>query len=75
MDNSKIKWVIWSGEGERGTKEIKHATQQGIKRILTNERCGGDRWAYAAEWTGRDDLDCCAMVKERYYNNIKEIKK
>ena len=49
---TKIKWVVWSGEGECGTKEIKTATLRGIKRILTAERCGGDRWAWAcpAHW-------------------------
>jgi hypothetical protein len=61
----KSKWVIWSGEGERGTKEIKVATEIGIKRILTKERCGGDRWAYAAKYTGNDLMDCCIGVKER----------
>ncbi len=60
----KKQYVIWSGEGELGTKEIKTATDQGIKRILTKERCHGDRWAYAAELTN-SDLDCCTMVKER----------
>ena len=43
----KIKWAIWSGEGEIGHKTIKTATLTGIKRILTRERCNGDRWAYA----------------------------
>lgn len=61
----KIKWVIWSGEGERGTKEIKLATETGIKRILTKERCGGDRWAYAAKYTGNELMDCCMGVRER----------
>jgi hypothetical protein len=63
---TKKTWVIWSGEGERGHKEIKQATDTGIRRILTRERCGGDRWAYAAEHTGDDLYDCCQMVKERH---------
>lgn len=61
---SKQKWVIWSGEGERGTKEIKSATETGIKRIITKERCG-DRWAIAATYTGDDYMDSCPMVRER----------
>lgn len=65
----KIKWVVWSGEGEQGTKQIKMATVQGIKRILTQERCGGDRWAYAAKYTGNELADCCAEVKDRYLNS------
>lgn len=64
--NERKKWVIWSGEGSTGTKEVKLATTIGIKRILTAERCGGDRWAYAAEYTGNDLMDCCAEVKNRY---------
>jgi hypothetical protein len=59
-------WIIWSGEGEVGTSEIKKATDNGIKRILTRERCGGDRWAYAAEYTGNELMDCCAEVKDRH---------
>ena len=43
----KTTYAILSGEGERGTWALKQATGRGIKRILTNERCGGDRWAKA----------------------------
>ena len=44
----KQYYVIWSGEGEQASKrELKHVTEQGIKRILTRERCSGDRWAKA----------------------------
>lgn len=42
----KIYWVI-SGEGEVGTWERHEATADGIRKILTRERCGGDRWARA----------------------------
>lgn len=62
---SQIKWVVWSGEGERGSKAIKYATESGIKRILTAEKCGGDRWAYAAPYTGHYLLDTCPEVKAR----------
>ena len=48
MTNKK-NWSICSGEGEIGTQETKYATEIGIKRILTRERCGGDRWARAIE--------------------------
>lgn len=59
----KIKWAIWSGEGEWGTKEIKTATLQGIKRILTAERCNGQRFAHAcpAHWP---DAQFCASARE-----------
>lgn len=64
----KITWVIWSGEGENGYKEVKVATETGIKRILTKERCRGDRWAFAAKYTGDDYLDCCPVVRERRFD-------
>lgn len=59
------KWVVWSGEGERGSKEIRWATEIGIKRIITAERCGGDRWAFAAKCADDDYLDSCPIVRER----------
>ena len=43
----KTKYYILSGEGTEGTWRKVHATDIGIKRILTRERCGGDRWARA----------------------------
>ncbi len=47
---NKKQYAVCSGEGEgQGTLEIKTATERGIKRILTVERCGGDRWAGATE--------------------------
>jgi hypothetical protein len=60
---TKIKWTVWSGEGERGSKEIKTATLKGIKRILTIERCGGDRFAHAcpAHWP---QAEFCASARE-----------
>ena len=42
----KVYWVL-SGEGETGSWEKKIATERGILRILSRERCGGDRWAHA----------------------------
>lgn len=40
---------IVSGEGEVGTSEIYNGerTIRAIKMRLTNERCGGNRWANA----------------------------
>lgn len=43
------RWAVCSGEGERGTLEVKMATEAGIKRILKREQAGGDRWARATE--------------------------
>lgn len=45
---TKTEYVIFSGEGTgEGTRRVVVATDRGIKRILTRERCGGDRWAKA----------------------------
>lgn len=44
----KHNWALLSGEGEKGKPEIVYnLTRIGIKRRLTKERCGGDRWAWA----------------------------
>lgn len=69
--STKIKWAVWSGEGTRGTKEIKTATLQGIKRILTQERCGGDRFAHAcpAHWP---QAQFCASARECDIDNLTE---
>lgn len=67
----KIKWIVWSGEGEQGHKETKTATLTGIKRILTAERCGGDRWAHAcpAHWP---QARFCASAGECDIDNLTE---
>ena len=46
---SKREYMILSGEGTgEGTLERTNPmTETGIKRRLTRERCGGDRWANA----------------------------
>ncbi len=69
--STKIKWAVWSGEGTQGTKEIKTATLQGIKRILTQERCGGDRFAHAcpAHWP---QAQFCASARECDIDNLIE---
>ena len=44
--STKQKYTVVSGEGVNGTVELtKPMTETGIKRRLTRERCGGDRWA------------------------------
>jgi hypothetical protein len=58
-------YIVWSGEGEQGHKRIVKATEIGIKRILTSERCGGDRWAHAAIYTNNYLLDCCVEARSR----------
>lgn len=65
MSIEKQKYIIWSGEGEVGTSSVVETTITGIKQRLTRERCGGDRWAYAAPVTGNPLADCAAGVKER----------
>ena len=69
--STKIKWAVWSGEGTQGTKEIKTATLQGIKRILTQERCGGDRFAHScpAHWP---QAQFCASARECDIDNLTE---
>ena len=43
----KQQYYILSGEGSIGQWRAVRATATGIKRMLTCERCGGDRWARA----------------------------
>lgn len=43
----KTMYAVLSGEGTTGNWRMVAATNRGIKRILTKERCGGDRWAKA----------------------------
>ena len=40
-------YTVFSGEGEHGHIEHVTLTPIGLKRRLTDERCGGDRWAKA----------------------------
>lgn len=45
---TKEHYTIFSGEGcgeGRGRKVF--TTKRGLKILLTKERCGGDRWAFA----------------------------
>lgn len=49
MATQRKLYKIISGEGEVGTVEYKMLTELGLKRVLTRERCGGDRWAKAEE--------------------------
>jgi hypothetical protein len=45
----RAKYTILSGEGEVGTSRVVTCTPSGLKRIITKEVCGGDRWAMAFE--------------------------
>ena len=59
---------IISGEGERGTAEdyTGKRTGRAIMRRLTRERCGGDRWAWAAlHFDERDDGPDVALELEQ----------
>lgn len=47
MNADKKVYYIISGEGTVGTWTRKIATESGIMRALSRERCGGDRWARA----------------------------
>ena len=47
MKSKKNVYWVSSGEGEIGIWERKVATKRGILRILSRERCGGERWAHA----------------------------
>lgn len=47
MNTIRKVFYVLSGEGESGSWRKVKATSRGIKRILTTERCGGDRWAHA----------------------------
>ena len=42
---------IVSGEGEQGTREDYDGprTIAAIRKVLKDERCGGDRWAYVTD--------------------------
>lgn len=49
----KQTYTIISGEGTGdGSIETVRMTERGLKRRLTQERCGGDRWAFACDADG-----------------------
>lgn len=49
----KQTYTIVSGEGTgEGTITTATLTVVGLKRRLTQERCGGDRWAFARDADG-----------------------
>ena len=45
--NNRQPYTIVSGEGENGTITLLNLTPTGLKRRVTVERCGGDRWCHA----------------------------
>lgn len=50
---SKQTYIIYSGEGTgEGHKQIVTTTPRGLKMRLAQERCGGDRWAFATDKDG-----------------------
>lgn len=55
ITNKKIRIV--SGEGEMGTAEeyVGKMTPRAIKSRLTRERCNGDRWAKAVQYSHTND--------------------
>ncbi len=51
--SAKQVYTIYSGEGcGEGRPETVTMTVIGLKRRLTKERCGGDRWAFARDENG-----------------------
>ena len=50
---TKNKIAIVSGDGEIGTAELYGGTlsERAIRSRLTRERCHGDRWARAVQWS------------------------
>jgi len=51
--SDRSTYTILSGEGEIGTIRVVKCTLTGLKRILTAERCKGDRWAKGYEGEGQ----------------------
>ncbi len=45
--SEKLPYTLVSGEGEIGTTTLVKLTPIGLKRRITEERCGGDRWCRA----------------------------
>lgn len=50
-------YYILSGEGECGSWKRVESTPYGIRKMLTRERCHGDRWAHAYADAYRTQLD------------------
>ena len=58
--------AIVSGEGEVGTAVIYRGarTQRALRAHLTRERCDGDRWARAVQYTHTNDWGDCGRDLE-----------
>jgi hypothetical protein len=65
--SNRILWIVWTGEGDRGTRREVMATDTGIRRIVTKERCHGDRWAHAAP-ASTPHAGCAADAKDWWIN-------
>jgi len=63
--NEKKAWAVWGGEGDTGRMRIVQATERGIKRVLTAERCNGARWAHACP-IDYEHHGVCVMAREWY---------
>jgi hypothetical protein len=54
MTKTKSIYYILSGEGIKGTWSRVETTRLGLKQRLTREKCGGDRWAKAWVYGGKE---------------------
>lgn len=70
MDLAKGDILIFSGESESGTWERYYGKRDkaAIRRKLSRERCGGDRWASA--WTELDGLEDAACPGDKIYGKL-----
>ena len=69
---SRREYMILSGEGTgAGTWErTRPMTETGIKRRLTRERCGGDRWAQAYYRCESDQSETWINVESGFAHHI-----
>jgi hypothetical protein len=68
----KVYWIL-SGEGEIGTWKSVVATEIGLKRILTRERCGGDRWAHAHVCYDNDSFFGGFLMRDLQTGELREV--
>lgn len=52
-----MNYAIISGEGENGTIDELKGTAEELAEKLEEERCNGDRWAWAAEIIGDETAE------------------
>jgi hypothetical protein len=70
MDLSKGDMLIFSGEGDDGAWERYYGKRDkaAIRRKLSRERCGGDRWASA--WIELEGLEDAGYPGEKVYGEL-----